>query len=494
VTLINPIHLNYFARQENRSALGAYRTAAKSKARARICTTGLVGADVLGFVVATFIAFVIDVSPQLSPYARALLNIRALGFAWHGWGSLLIAVCLLSYFGGRGHYTSRVPFWTQMGDVVVATFIALACDIFLTVAIYDRPLQPEGLLRWALLIPALVLSRAAARQALRIAGVWSLRTLIVAPSTELEAARAALLSDSVLGYTVAGTITFAAASGLAEDDLLDMIAERGADFVVIAGGGDATATRALTNVLRRGGLPIALLPTLRGIPVVGFRQHYFLGHDIVMLVNRNNLARPVSRALKLLFDQVAAMILILLLGPLMLALTLRVRAADGPAFYRHRRIGSGGREFQCLKFRTMVGDADQRLRQLLARDPRAAREWAATQKLRDDPRITRIGQFLRRSSLDELPQLFNVLRGEMSLVGPRPIVRSEIERYGADIEYYFAAKPGITGLWQVSGRSDISYDGRVKLDVWYVRNWTLWHDIVILFRTVPAVFLARGGR
>jgi len=149
--------------------------------------------------------------------------------------------------------------------------------------------------------------------------------------------------------------------------------------------------------------------------------------------------------------------------------------------------------FDCIKFRSMVLDADRVLRHHIAINPEAGAEWAATQKLRNDPRVTKVGNFLRRSSLDELPQLFNVLRGEMSMVGPRPIVQAEVSRYGDDIEYYYAAKPGITGLWQVSGRSDMSYARRVKLDVWYVRNWTLWHDIAILFKTIPAVFLQRGA-
>jgi undecaprenyl-phosphate galactose phosphotransferase len=177
----------------------------------------------------------------------------------------------------------------------------------------------------------------------------------------------------------------------------------------------------------------------------------------------------------------------------MITLAVLVRADGGPAFYRHRRIGAGGRTFECIKFRSMCVDADAMLRRLLAKDARAVEEWAASQKLSSDPRTTTVGRFLRRSSLDELPQLFNVLRGEMSLVGARPIVQDEISRYGCDIEYYYAAKPGLTGLWQVSGRSDTSYAERVRLDVWYVRNWTLWHDIAILFRTIPVVFLQRGA-
>ena len=475
------------------SIIQASRHSAR-RTRAVICPLALVSADLLAFALAAILAFVIVMVPEVSPYARALNNVTLLGAGWHGWGTLLVLVSLLGYFGSRGHYTARVPGWTQLGDAVVATAVALACDIFLTVAIYQRPIMLEGLLRWVLFCPCLVLLRAAARETLRAAGVWSLRTLIVAGAGEIETAKAALTSDATLGYIVSGTVTPELPAELSDDEVSRWLASQGIDFVVIAvGGTNPTAERAVLETLRRTGLPIALVPALQGVPVVGFRPHYFLGHDIVMLVSRSNLAQPFSRALKTAFDQSAAVVLILLFAPLLLSLALLVRADGGPALYRHRRIGSGGRVFDCIKFRSMVVDADGALRRLLESDPAAAKEWEATQKLRRDPRITPIGRFLRRSSLDELPQLLNVLRGEMSLVGPRPIVQAEVARYADDIEYYYAAKPGLTGLWQVSGRSDMSYTRRVKLDVWYVRNWTLWHDIVILFRTIPAVFLQRGA-
>jgi Undecaprenyl-phosphate galactose phosphotransferase WbaP len=462
--------------------------------RARVCLVSLLVGDLLAFVVAALIACAISGAQELPVYARAMENLTVLGAQWHGWGTALVLVCLLSYFGGRGHYTSRVPSWTQLGDVVVACAVALACDIFLTIAIYHQPVDVEILFRWVLFCPSLLLLRVGTRGALRAAGMWSLRTLIVASPDEVEAAGAALSSDKSMGYRVVGTITPDAAAALSDAELPVMVAERHADFLVVAlGGGDPAAEHAALDALRRTGLPIALVPTLRGVPVIGFRQHYFLGHDIVMLVSRANLARPFSRVLKLVFDQVAASVLLVLLAPLLLTLAMLVRADGGPALYRHRRIGAGGRVFDCIKFRSMVKDADRVLRRVLATNPAAAAEWAATQKLRDDPRVTRIGRFLRRSSLDELPQLLNVIRGEMSLVGPRPIVQAEVARYGADIEHYYAAKPGVTGLWQVSGRSDMSYGRRVKLDAWYVRNWTLWHDIAILFKTIPAVFLQRGA-
>ena len=204
-------------------------------------------------------------------------------------------------------------------------------------------------------------------------------------------------------------------------------------------------------------------------------------------------AGPFSRMIKSLFDRAAALVLLILLAPVMLAIAVVVRADKGSALYGHRRVGENGRHFYCLKFRSMVTDGDQVLQQLLARDPAALQEWQTTQKLRDDPRVTPIGRVLRKTSLDELPQLLNVLRGEMSLVGPRPIVDAEIDRYGQDISFYYDTRPGITGLWQVSGRSNMSYEGRVRLDVWYARNWSLWHDFWILLRTIPAVLAKHGA-
>lgn len=465
-----------------------------NRRRAHICASALVSADLAAFIVAAFAAFAVDVASQVSPYSRALANLSTLGPAWHGWGTLLVLFCLFGYFGNRGHYTTRVPSWTQISDVMVASAVALACDIFLTVAIYDRPVQLEGVLRWALYGPCVLLARTGARQVLHSAGLWNLRTMIVAGPQEVQSARNALLSDPMLGYRLIGTISPATIATMPDSKLIGMLAAERVDFFVVSvGSGVPGIERAALGALRRTDLPIALVPTLAELPVVGFRQQYFLGHDIVMLVSQCNLARPFCQLLKAAFDHVAALLLVTLLAPLLCVLAILVRRDRGPAFYRHRRVGAGGRPFDCIKFRTMVPNANQVLHDLLAADPNAAAEWAATQKLRHDPRVTRIGLFLRRSSLDELPQLFNVLRGEMSLVGPRPIVQAEVARYGQYIEQYYATKPGITGLWQVSGRSDMSYDHRVRLDAWYVRNWTLWHDIAILARTIPAVFLQRGA-
>jgi lipopolysaccharide/colanic/teichoic acid biosynthesis glycosyltransferase len=187
-------------------------------------------------------------------------------------------------------------------------------------------------------------------------------------------------------------------------------------------------------------------------------------------------------------DVVVATLLLILVLPLMGLCALAVLATSrGPIFFRHPRIGRHGELFTCLKFRTMVQEADTAIEHVLRKSTETRQEWEALQKLRRDPRVTPVGAFLRRYCLDELPQLINVLAGEMSIVGPRPIVASELERYGVNFAAYCSVKPGLTGLWQVSGRHFLSYDERVELDAEYARSKTLSLDLLILWRTVPIV-------
>ncbi len=195
-----------------------------------------------------------------------------------------------------------------------------------------------------------------------------------------------------------------------------------------------------------------------------------------------------------LFDVVLATGILLFVAPLMIALALIIALHDGSSpLFAQTRVGKGGRRFRCLKFRTMVPDAEARLQDLLSRDPEARAEWLRDHKLRRDPRITPLGVFLRKSSLDELPQLFNILRGDMSLVGPRPIVDSEIGRYGRYFRSYCHVRPGLTGLWQVSGRNDVDYRRRVAMDVLYSRSKNVRLDLALVMMTVPAVLLSRGS-
>ena len=200
---------------------------------------------------------------------------------------------------------------------------------------------------------------------------------------------------------------------------------------------------------------------------------------------------PIGMTPKRFVDIFLAISGILLLAPLLIICFLvTVIASPGPALFRHRRVGFNGRHFDCLKFRTMATDASQRLQRLIDSDPLAASEWAANRKLKNDPRVTAIGAILRKSSLDELPQLFNVLRGDMSIVGPRPVTDEELARYTTSVGAYLACRPGITGLWQVSGRSSTTYDKRVACDTFYARNWSMALDAKILIVTLPSLIVS----
>lgn len=230
-----------------------------------------------------------------------------------------------------------------------------------------------------------------------------------------------------------------------------------------------------------------------------FASHPVMGGEAVLPrprlpAPRASLAQALHPVLKRAMDVLGAGLLLLLCAPVFLVIAALVKRDGGKVFYAHERVGRGGRLFGCLKFRSMVADADRRLAALLDRDPAARAEWEATRKLKNDPRVTWIGRFLRASSLDELPQLINVLKGEMSLVGPRPVQAAELAAfYGAAAQHYMAVRPGLTGPWQISGRSDTSYAQRVALDVQYVAHPSLATDVKILLRTPVAVLARRGA-
>ncbi|HEX7690371.1 MAG TPA: sugar transferase [Burkholderiaceae bacterium] len=203
---------------------------------------------------------------------------------------------------------------------------------------------------------------------------------------------------------------------------------------------------------------------------------------------------PLEHALKRIFDLASVVVILALFGWLMVIIALLIRMNGRSVIFGHERVGRGGRTFQCYKFRSMVPNSQQVLQELLERDPQARIEWERDFKLKDDPRITRIGRFIRKTSLDELPQLWNVVKGEMSIVGPRPVVQEEFDLYyGHAREHYLSVPPGLTGLWQVSGRNDLDYEQRVELDKRYVESWNVFSDFLIVMRTVKVMVARRGA-
>lgn len=205
------------------------------------------------------------------------------------------------------------------------------------------------------------------------------------------------------------------------------------------------------------------------------------------VVNHNFLKRT--------FDIVFSSLVLIIASPMLLLIAVAIRFfSKGKVVYAHERIGRGGKSFRCLKFRTMYADADQRLIDILANNPEMRKEWEQNHKLKNDPRVTPIGKFLRKTSLDEFPQFFNVLRGDLSVVGPRPVVRSEIQKHiGAKASTILSVRPGITGLWQVSGRSDTSYTTRIQLDEKYIQEQSFLLDLKLICKTVPCMLWSKGA-
>lgn len=202
-----------------------------------------------------------------------------------------------------------------------------------------------------------------------------------------------------------------------------------------------------------------------------------------------------EEVLKRVFDIISIVVILALFWWVMIIVSIGIKmSSPGPLVFGHRRIGRSGKSFKCYKFRSMVPNSQEVLNDLLARDPEARAEWARDFKLKNDPRITRIGKFIRKTSVDELPQLWNVLVGDMSIVGPRPVVRKELALYyGHGRRHYLSVRPGLTGLWQVSGRNDMDYEERVALDRKYVQTWNVFSDFMIVMRTVGVIFAKKGA-
>lgn len=271
------------------------------------------------------------------------------------------------------------------------------------------------------------------------------------------------------------------------------LARQGVKYAIVAMPG--VPRNQLLELLERHGTVfphLLLVPDLFGLSSLWVSARDLGG--VLGLEVRQRLLQPgpqwIKRAMDIAFCLLLAPFLFVSVG--ILGLLVRLDSA-GPIFYGHKRLGFQGREFLAWKFRSMVPDADRKLEEYLRQHPELMQEWIRDQKLKNDPRITRVGSFLRKTSLDELPQLWNVLRGEMSLVGPRPIVEEEVRRYGPLFALYTKVRPGLTGLWQVSGRNDTTYAERVAMDAYYVRNWSPWLDLYILARTVWVVLYAKGA-
>lgn len=405
----------------------------------------------------------------------------------------------------HGLYSRRIPFWDEL-RMLLMTLLYLALLNGMVVLIAKWPFSRVlWLVSWTSACFLLPFFRSLTRRLLLRSGLWVRPTAIIGVGESAVSAYKALTSEAQLGFQVTHFIHFTGEVSaelpigipvveLPRNRIIEHLSAQPQLEIVV--GLDEQALTEAKQLVEEMSLEfdeIYFIPSVHGLPLFGMDANHFFSHEVLMLRSKNNLHFRPRRWAKRSFDFVAAALISLLLSPLLLWIAYRIRRSGPGVLFSHIRIGFDGKPFPCYKFRSMVPNAEMVLKDLLAKDPEARREWEEKMKLNNDPRITPIGHFLRRTSLDELPQLWNVLRGEMSLVGPRPIIRREMERYGHRIDFYKSVRPGMTGLWQVSGRSDTDYRTRVHLDTWYVKNWTLWYDIAILFKTVKVVTQRKGA-
>lgn len=450
--------------------------------------------DVVALTVAFGLAFFVSAMIGHIFFGRVLLW-QTYGYGLMRLAQPAIALGVLLWFQHNGHYRIRMPFWLESKQIISALCFAMLVDGFLKFAEKQDVSRLWLMSSWIVAAFTIIALRSVVRAYFHSKGRFQIRTLIVGNGRTAAHVSEALKSEHGFGYeVVARVINIREAFLEAGASWEALCAQHNAEHVVIALDGNelATAERQLAQ-LSRESVPFSVSTPMHHMPVSGMVPQYFMNHDTILMTNSRDLEQSFSCFLKRSLDILVAGGMLLALSPLMGLIAFLVRGDGGPALYGHKRLGRNGKLFSCLKFRSMVMNGDEVLERHLMENPEARKEWQTIRKLQEDPRVTSLGSFLRRSSLDELPQLINVLRGDMSLVGPRPIVNAEVENYDGDIAHYYRVRPGITGLWQVSGRNDVSYGQRVHMDSWYVRNWSFWHDIVILCKTIPALLNRQGA-
>jgi Undecaprenyl-phosphate galactose phosphotransferase WbaP len=420
-------------------------------------------------------------------------------------------------FAVKGHYSRRVPWLGQVQGIFKTIAFAALFDAF---NYYFQRGEFFGsfpllmIFNWGICLLFLIAARYASLMLVSLSRNWRLPIVLVGDNRLIMDSFYAFYADGHTGYEVKQVLLTRS-----DDPDFDMSflpkahpyvelrkdTETFADFIAsnpqyyyvfgieeLRGSNRGQFIKALNT----SQVEYALIPDIKSLDVYGTEPHYFFGNDIMLIHRRDSIRSPSGRFLKRGIDMLATAFVLPFLGVLTVLVYVmkKIEKSSTPVFYGGKRVGMNGEMFHCWKFCTMKVDGDAILQDLLARDPDAKAEWDKFQKLKNDPRIdSRISKILRKTSLDELPQLWNVFVGDMSLVGPRPILDFQMDDYGDMIQQYYAVRPGLTGLWQVSGRNETSFQQRVYWDSWYIRNWSLWYDIVIIFKTVKVLFTGSGA-
>lgn len=472
--------------------------------RKLIKVVGLIFIDLISFYLSLFIVW--TVRTEILP--SFMSNLPGFPFSYPYYLSLwwmpLIFTFFLLY---EGLYEKNLPFWDEARITLKA--VSLASLTIMTIVtlgkMQDRVSRIVLLGLWTASLFIFPLLRLWGKKCLYHMGVWKERVLILGAGNAGRLTMEGMEREKHMGYDVMGFL---------DDDeqkrgkvlngkkvfgrikhFPKFVKELNISTVIIAMPSlSPERLSTLTANVQNHFVNTMVIPDLKGIALLNTELLHLFYEELFLMNIRNNLKSAPNRLIKRMFDVLVSTAMMPFILPLIGIIGAMIRwETPGPAIYSHDRIGKNKKTFRCYKFRTMQKDAEERLWEILDKDEGIRSEWEKTWKLKEDPRITRIGRFLRKTSLDELPQIFNVMKGEMSLVGPRPYLLREQETLESQIHVICSIKPGITGLWQVSGRSNTGYEYRVKLDAWYVMNWSLWFDIAILFKTIRVVMKREGA-
>lgn len=418
---------------------------------------------------------------------------------------LVLPTVYVSCIAYTNLYSRRMRFY-QWAEVLfkVSTYITVTIIIVSYLLGIVGPISRLFMvLFWIISFLYVCLVRYLAKKALNQLGIWQRPVVIVGAGKTAELLANTFEQDTGIGYKIVGLVEDHQDRPLLKrypnlgtfQEVEEAIHRANVQDVILATPG--LKRKELVKLFYRiqpHVRNLTIVPDVFGVPIGNIDVDGLYNEKTILLKIHNNMRKRRNRLLKRAFDFCGSFFGTIAIAPFLLAIgTAIYLSSPGPVIFSHKRIGETGKEFPCYKFRSMVANAQEVLEQHLKENPQLRKEWEKDFKLKNDPRITKIGKFLRKTSLDELPQLLNVIKGEMSLVGPRPIINKEIERYGEYIHDYYLVKPGMTGYWQVSGRSDVDYAERVQMDAWYVRNWSLWQDIVLLCKTVGVVLGRKGA-
>lgn len=428
------------------------------------------------------------------------VNFRHLSYV-----KILDVLFFITLFWQKQLYFKRRPNWEEVRIIYKMLLVMLLINLpVIFIGNGDRTTFTVFLIFWLLMFFAIPVFRSVIKLILDNLGLWRRDLYIVGTNDNAILGYGLLTNSNLLGYSVQAFVDlkFQVSQVIVGDRVVPAITldelrgkSRFAEILICIEEKHIANHVKLINKLQQRFMSVMILPQLEGLPLYGMEVNHFFGNEQLLLRLENNLSSRFNRVTKKVFDYFLALLCLPVLFMVLVLVSLLIFIEDrGKPFFVQKRLGKGGKLFGCIKFRTMHKNAESMLENWKNHNDPIYLEYVANNyKLINDPRVTRIGRFLRKTSLDELPQIVNVLLGQMSLVGPRPLLPGEMNDYPEGLFYYSQVNPGITGLWQISGRSKTSFKERCRLDSWYIKNWSLWYDVVIVIKTVSVVIKRDGA-